>query len=88
MMTVGFEYGYRHNEWLAVYTDEWGDRQIVPFDTFEQAVNFLCVCPCMVGVMTTAFYVNRVTDNGEVAKPTYCGADSCEGCDGCECRPC
>lgn len=24
----------------------------------------------------------------EVAKPTYCGADSCEGCDGYECRPC
>ena len=25
---------------------------------------------------------------GEVAKPTYCGADSCEGCDGYACRPC
>lgn len=62
MMTVEFEYGYRHNEWLAVYTDENGDRQIEPFDTFEQAVNFLCVCHCKVGVMTTTFYVNRATE--------------------------
>ena len=61
-MNVGFDYGYRHNEWLAVYTDENGDRQIMPFDTFEQAVDFLSCCSCKVGVMTTAFYVNRVTE--------------------------
>ncbi len=42
--------------------DENGDRQIVPFDTFEQAVDFLSCCSCKVGVMTTAFYVNRVTE--------------------------
>ena len=62
MMNVDFEYGYRHNEFLAVYTDENGDRQIMPFDTFEQAVDFLSCCSCKVGVMTTAFYVNRVTE--------------------------
>ena len=62
MMNVGFEYGYQHNEWLAVYTDENGDRQIMPFDTFQQAVDFLSCCSCKVGVMTTAFYVNRVTE--------------------------
>ena len=62
MMNVGFEYGYRHNEFLAVYTDENGDRQIMPFDTFEQAVDFLSCCSCKVGVMTTTFYVNCVTE--------------------------
>ena len=62
MMNVEFEYGYRHNEFLAVYTDVNGNRQIVPFDTFEQAVDFLSCCSCKVGVMTTAFYVNRVTE--------------------------
>ena len=62
MIDVGFEYGYRHNEFLAVYIDKNGDRQIAPFDTFEQAVDFLCCCYCKVGVMTTAFYVNRVTE--------------------------
>lgn len=62
MMNVDFEYDYRHNEFLAVYTDENGDRQIMPFDTFEQAVDFLSCCSCKVGVMTTAFYVNRVTE--------------------------
>ena len=29
-----------------------------------------------------------ISYDGEVAKPTYCGAASCEGCDGYECRPC
>ena len=62
MMNVDFEYDYRHNEFLAVYTDENGDRQIMPFDTFEQAVDFLSCCSCKVGVMTTSFYVNRVTE--------------------------
>lgn len=62
MMNVGFDYGYQHNKWLAVYTDECGDRQIVPFDTFEQANEFLSHCFCKVGVMTTSFYVNHVTE--------------------------
>ena len=62
MMNVDFEYDYRHNEFLAVYTDANGNRQIVPFDTFEQAVDFLSCCYCKVGVMTTTFYVNRVTE--------------------------
>ena len=30
----------------------------------------------------------NISYDGEVAKSTYCGADSCEGCDGYECRPC
>ena len=62
MKNVDFEYGYRHNEFLAVYTDINGKRQLVPFDTFEQAVDFLSGCPCKVGVMTTSFYVNCVTE--------------------------
>jgi hypothetical protein len=30
----------------------------------------------------------NISYNGEVTNSTYCGADSCEGCDGYECRPC
>lgn len=48
--------GYRHNEWLAVYVDENGDRQIMPFDTFEQAIEFLGCCYNKIGVMTIWFY--------------------------------
>lgn len=50
------KYGYGFNEWLAVYVDECGDRQIMPFNTFEQAENYLNICDCKIGVMTTAFY--------------------------------
>lgn len=52
--------GYRHNEWLAVYTDECGDRQIIPFDTYEQAVSYLTAIrdsgTNVLGVMTTLYY--------------------------------
>lgn len=62
MMNVEFDYGYQHNEWIAVYTDANGNRQIMPFDTFERAANFLSCCSCKVGVVKTSFYVNRVTE--------------------------
>lgn len=57
------DYEYRHNEWLAVYTDECGDEQIMPFDTFEEANKYLQCCDCKIGVMTTAFYYNRVRES-------------------------
>ena len=49
-------YGYRHNEWVAMYVDECGDRQTLTFDTYEQATQFLECCSCKIGVVTTAFY--------------------------------
>jgi hypothetical protein len=54
-------YGYRKNEWVAMYVDENGDRQVLPFDTKQQADDFLSCCECRVGVMTTAFY-NYISD--------------------------
>lgn len=48
--------GYKNNEWLAVYNDENGDRQIMPFDTFEQATEYLGHCYSKIGVMTIWFY--------------------------------
>lgn len=60
-MRVNFEYGYKHNEFVAVYIDECGDRQIMPFDTYDQADEFLKTCYCRIGVMTTSFYVHCVT---------------------------
>lgn len=54
------KYSCGKNEWLAVYVDECGDRQIMPFDTFEQAENFIKCCDCKIGVMTTAFYNHYV----------------------------
>ena len=58
------KFSYQHNEWLAVYVDEFGDRQIMPFDTFEQALSFLNVCNCRIGVMTTRFYSTYVEKVG------------------------
>lgn len=55
-MKVSFDYDYHHNEYVAVYIDECGDRQVVPFDTFEQATSYLQCCSCKIGVMTTCFY--------------------------------
>lgn len=54
------KYGYRHNEWLAVYVDECGDEQIIPFDTYEQAIEYLKCCSCKIGVMTTSYYYHKV----------------------------
>lgn len=63
------EVRYQHNEWLCVYTDESGDRQIMPFDTFEQAEGYAKSLRKkfvnIIGVMTTAFYdhyVEKVID--------------------------
>lgn len=53
--------GYRENEWLAVYVDENGERQIVPFDTHEKATEFIECCQCKIGVVTTRFY-NRYVE--------------------------
>ena len=51
---------YQHNEWLCVYTDECGDRQIMPFDTFEQADGYAKSLReqfvNVIGVMATSFY--------------------------------
>lgn len=56
------EYGYKHNEWIAMYADECGDTQVLPFDTYEQAENFLKHCYYKIGVMTTRFY-NKIAEN-------------------------
>ena len=55
------EYSYKHNEWTAMYADECGDTQVLPFDTYEQAENFLKRCYYKIGVMTTAFY-NKIAE--------------------------
>lgn len=57
------DYGYRHNEWLAVYVDDCGKVQIMPFDTLEEANKYLQCCDCKIGVMTTAFYYHRVKES-------------------------
>lgn len=66
------EVGYQHNEVLSVYVDECGDRQVMPFDTFEQAVEFTNNIrshgTAVIGVMTTLFYdryVERIIDYEE-----------------------
>ena len=57
--------GYHHNEFLSVYVDENGDRQIMPFDTFDEATEFTSNIhshgTCIIGVMTTSFY-NRYVE--------------------------
>lgn len=62
---------YKKNEWLVVYVDENGDRQILPFDTFELADTFTRRCMKenalnLIGIMTTRFfdhYIEKVIDN-------------------------
>lgn len=56
------KYGYRKNEYVAVYVDECGDRQVIPFDTYEQATEFLSSVVCKIGVMTTSFYEHYVKE--------------------------
>ena len=58
------ECSYRKNEWVALYVDMDGERQVEPFDTYEQAEEFLSRCCCKIGVMTTRFY------NRYIAKQT------------------
>ena len=59
-------YGYLENECCVIYTDECGDRQVIQFDRFEQANEFMIRCRnngvCMVGMTTSAFYDLRVKD--------------------------
>ena len=50
------DYGYRRNEWVALYVDENGDVQVLTFDTYKQATGFLECCTCKIGVVTTAMY--------------------------------
>ena len=50
------ECGYKKNEWVAMYTDECGEIQVLPFDTFEKANAFLNRCYCKIGIVTTRFY--------------------------------
>lgn len=56
------ECSYRKNEWIAMYVDMDGERQIEPFDTYEQAEKFLQGCYCKIGVMATRFY-NHIAEN-------------------------
>lgn len=56
------EYEYRKNEWCCLYTDDCGDLQKVPFDTYEQAQGYANSLReqyvNVIGVMTTRFYDN------------------------------
>ena len=55
---------YQKNEWLAVYVDENGDRQILPFDTYEEAEQFTRKIreryTPVIGVIATRFYDHYV----------------------------
>ena len=63
------KFSYRKDEWLAVYVDDCGDRQIMPFDTYEKAESYLRVCNCRIGVMTTSFYNKYVEQIAEEETP-------------------
>ena len=56
------ECSYKKNEWIAMYSDELGELQVLPFDTYEQAENFLDTCYYKIGVMTTRFY-NHISEH-------------------------
>ena len=61
------EYGYQKNEWTVLYVDENGDRQVLYFDLFEQANEFLSRIRkngvCTIGMITTAFYKHYIEKN-------------------------
>lgn len=57
------EYGYQKNEWVVIYADECGDTQVLTFDTYEQAENFLSRCYYKIGVITTALYNRFLAEN-------------------------
>lgn len=59
------ECSYQKNEWIAMYVDENGDKQVLPFDTYEQAEKFLERCYCKIGVMTTRFYNHYIAKQME-----------------------
>ena len=58
------EVGYKKNEWLVVYSDADGERQIKMFDLYHQAVEFANELKenfvPLAGVMTTRFYNHYV----------------------------
>lgn len=56
------EYGYQDREWVVAFTTTDGTRGIKQCDTMEQAIELLQKCSCPVGIMTTAFYNNRVDE--------------------------
>lgn len=56
------KYGYRKNEWVAMYVNGYGEICVLPFDTFEKATIFLDGCYCKVGVVTTKLY-NTLLEN-------------------------
>lgn len=56
------ECGYKKNEWVAMYADECGETQVLPFDTFEKASAFLDCCYCKIGIVTTKLY-NTLLEN-------------------------
>ena len=64
-------YSYRKNEWVAMYVDENGDRQVLAFDTFEQAVEFLRYVTCKIGVFTTSFYNAYLAKEEDEEVPTF-----------------
>lgn len=58
------ECSYHKNEWVAIYVDDYsGERQVEPFDTYEQAEKFLQNRYCKIGVMTTRFYNHYIAEN-------------------------
>lgn len=60
------ECSYQKNEWVAMYVDECGDKQVLPFDTYEQAEEFLSRCYYKIGVMTTRFYNHYIAEQIEI----------------------
>ncbi len=54
---------YQKNEWIAMYVDMDGEKQVESFDTYEQAEKFLQRCNCKIGVMTTRFYNRYIAEN-------------------------
>lgn len=57
---------YQKNEWVAMYVDECGDKQVLPFDTYEQAESFLKHCYCKIGVITTRFYNHYIASQIDI----------------------
>lgn len=60
------ECGYRKNEWVVLYVDENGDKEVLPFDTYEQAEKFLAICYCKIGIVTTRFYNKYIAEQIEI----------------------
>lgn len=61
-MKKKLEYGYEDKEWVVASTSLEGIRCIKQCDTMEQAIELLHKCTIPVGIMTTAFYNNKVDE--------------------------